>query len=240
MLNTKKQRKAGNGSGDEANSRPLKLEWMLSVTNLIKRHCEHWHLLYTSAILYNSYTDIHKFKNYIVCSLFLTKGVIFSSEPQNLTVVEGESAHFDCVYEGSRLIPSWRINTTIYSHTMLPRGFEFNNQEFSLTVKNAAVSLNFTSFQCIVGTSVSRRGYLIVEKRITSCNGCLSSSSTMPEQTHSSIASAAEYITTGMHVVYLLIYLLSWHWCTISIHRWLYKHYIIWFGNVIPIWWTPW
>ena len=87
---------------------------------------------------------------------------------------------------------------------MLPRGFEFNNEDFSLTVKTAPVSLNMTYFQCIVGTSLSRRGYLIVEKRTTSCIGCLPSSSTLPKQEHSS---APTVVKTGTHLVsYLFTY----------------------------------
>ena len=114
-----------------------------------------------------------------------TKGfVLFTSGPQNQTIMEGESVRFECAYEGSDLTPSWRINTSIYFHTELPRNFKFNDQDFSLTIHNVPVSLNFTSFQCVVGTSFSNRGYLVVDvdqKNITEgCVECIIPTSNSP------------------------------------------------------------
>ena len=114
-----------------------------------------------------------------------TKGIVlFTSGPQNQTIMEGESVHFECAYEGSDLTPSWRINASIYSHTELPRSYEFNDQDFSLTIHNVPVSLNFTSFQCVVGTSFSSRGYLIVDvhqENITEgCVECIMPTSNSP------------------------------------------------------------
>lgn len=106
---------------------------------------------------------------------FFFKGVSFISEPVNQTITEGTSVHFACTYEGSNRLPLWRINTTIFSHTQLPSGFKFDREDFSLCVLNAPASLNFTSFQCVVGTRFSNRGYLIVEKNSTVCKDCMSS-----------------------------------------------------------------
>ena len=102
-----------------------------------------------------------------MCTFIIGPGVFFTSGPRNQTITEGESVQFECVYEGSYLIPSWRINTTIYSHTELPRGFEFDDDDFSLAVQNVPLSLNFTTFQCVVGTEFSSRAYLIVERNET-------------------------------------------------------------------------
>lgn len=111
----------------------------------------------------------------------VTKGAVsFVSQPRNQTVKEGDSIRFECSYQGSYLTPAWRINRTIYPHTDLPHIFMFNDQDFSLTVSSVPSSLNFTSFECIVGTVFSNRGYLHVEvdrdRNITQCTECFTSS----------------------------------------------------------------
>ena len=96
--------------------------------------------------------------------LLKIKGAVsFVSQPHNQTVKEGEAVHFECTYQGGDLTPAWRINNSIYSHTQLPAIYDFNDQDFSLSVNSVPGRLNFTSFQCIVGTIFSSQGYLFVE-----------------------------------------------------------------------------
>ena len=119
------------------------------------------------------------------------------SQPRNQTVKEGETIHFECAYQGSDLTPAWRINNSIYSHTQLPAIYDFNDQDFSLTVNSVPGSLNFTSFQCIVGTIFSNQGYLFVEveqQNITMANCTKCSAST----TKSDVETTPELTVTGV------------------------------------------
>ena len=114
--------------------------------------------------------------SYTAYNVIMTiKGVSIISGPQNQTVMEGDSARFECVYEGSDRVPSWRINTTIYSNSQLPGEYELDDQDFSLSVQSVPTSLNSTSFQCIIGIYFSEKGYLFVEpieKNTTDCDKC--------------------------------------------------------------------
>lgn len=126
----------------------------------------------------------------------VTKGVVlFVSQPHNQTVKEGETAHFECIYQGSDLTPAWRINNTIYSHTQLPTKFLFNDQDFSLTINSVPESLNFTSFQCSVGTIFSTRGYLFVEVEIQNVSTTRSTSNSRLIQT------TPDFVMTGVFMV---------------------------------------
>ena len=108
----------------------------------------------------------------------------FLSEPQNQTITEGGTALFECVYEGSFLTPSWRINTTIYSHSELPSEFEFNDNDFSVEINDVPLSLNFTAFQCVVGTAFSGRAWLIVERNETASTECITDCVTPTSNLH--------------------------------------------------------
>lgn len=89
--------------------------------------------------------------------------VVFTSHPSNQTIMEGQLAHFECAFEGAdNLVPQWRVNTTVYFFTDIPTIYGFDYQDFSLTIENAPRSLNFTSFQCIVGITFSNTAYLII------------------------------------------------------------------------------
>ena len=116
----------------------------------------------------------------------ISKGAVsFVSQPHNQTVKEGDAVRFECTYLGDDLTPAWRINNSIYSHTQLPAIYVFNDQDFSLSINSVPGSLNFTSFQCIVGTIFSNQGYLYVEveRQIT---------------TNSDVETTPELITTGI------------------------------------------
>lgn len=88
--------------------------------------------------------------------------VSFTSHPSNQTIMEGQSARFECRFEGANTVPYWKVNTTVYYFTDIPRRYGYNYQDFSLNIQSTPKTLNFTSFQCIVGTAFSNRAYLIV------------------------------------------------------------------------------
>ena len=79
-----------------------------------------------------------------------------------MTVLEGNSVRFECDFEGSDLTPSWIINNSVYYHTHLPLIYSFDEQDFSLIIKNVSLDLSGTSFKCIVGWRKSAKGELIV------------------------------------------------------------------------------
>ena len=91
---------------------------------------------------------------------------MFISEPGNVTVEEGETATFECRYNGSILAPYWRINNVIYRLTAVQKLYIFND-DFSVTVDNVSVSENGYHFQCFVGIVASAKGYLTVLDRRT-------------------------------------------------------------------------
>ena len=95
--------------------------------------------------------------------IIIVGAVRFISEPDDQTVREGETAMFDCDFDGSDLTPSWRINDVIYFHTEISYPYSFNDQDFSLTVFNVTRIMNASTFQCIVGRTVSREGHLIIQ-----------------------------------------------------------------------------
>ena len=162
-----------------------------------------------------SWTPINSFATVI-------KGAVsFVSQPRNQTVKEGETVHFECAYQGSDLTPAWRINNSIYSHTQLPVMYDFNDQDFSLTVNSVPDSLNFTSFQCIVGTIFSNQGYLFVEVEqqiVTNCTECFAFI------TKSDVKTTPQLTVTGVFRI-----MTSWY----ALILWLflkclfYKHYTI-------------
>ena len=135
-------------------------------------------------------------------SATVIKGAVsFISQPRNQTVKEGEAVRFECAYQGSDLTPAWRINNSIYSHTQLPAIYDFNDQDFSLTVSSAPGSLNFTSFQCIVGTIFSNQGYLFIEVEQQYTTNCVQCSALT---TTSAVENTTELITTGAFRVFKL------------------------------------
>ena len=140
----------------------------------------------------------------ILCKLLCLSPteILFTAEPQDQTTTEGGTVRFECAYVGSFLTPSWRINTTIYEHSELPNGFEFNN-DFSLILNNVPLSLNYTAFQCVVGIAFSSRAWLIVERNETASIECVTdcietTSNLLPSPTDTPITIGINRTTTGM------------------------------------------
>ena len=78
-----------------------------------------------------------------------------------MSLSEGSDARFGCSYNGSSLIPSWRINDVIYVWSSLPEKHVYDGH--TLIVKNVDITLNGSSYQCLIpGIAQSSVGLLIV------------------------------------------------------------------------------
>ena len=86
--------------------------------------------------------------------------------PQNVTVVEGESAVFTCSYTGTFEFPTWHINGASYAiqgETLgLPERHRYSNQ--MMTVRDVQASDDGTTYSCsfLFGTIASSEATLTV------------------------------------------------------------------------------
>ena len=93
-------------------------------------------------------------KSTTLCITFHT-GITFTSEPMDVTVCETETAVFHCQYEGSLALPTWNINSIIYSIiTLPPRHFIARE---SLFVINSTLRQNSTLYQCQIISMTNNR-----------------------------------------------------------------------------------
>ena len=83
--------------------------------------------------------------------------IVFLQEPKNVTVFEGMNAFFACTYEGTNVVPRWRINNQIFVASALPRGHSYNRS--GLVISSVDLSLNMTSYSCFF--TVLQGGQLI-------------------------------------------------------------------------------
>ena len=78
-----------------------------------------------------------------------------------MSLSEGSEARFGCTYNGSSLIPSWRINDIIYVWSSLPEKHVYDGH--TLIVQNVDITLNGSTYQCLIpGIAQSSVGLLIV------------------------------------------------------------------------------
>ena len=105
------------------------------------------------------------FKRIVYYRSFLSILGAFTSEPSNITVVEGESVTFNCsMAVMSEDIATWVIDGLEYywSDFRSIQIYMFNLRDNSLTIHNSPTSLDGSSFQCILDNHRSRIGYLHV------------------------------------------------------------------------------
>lgn len=76
--------------------------------------------------------------------------VQFTAEPHDVTVHEGETVKFCCMYNSGEF-SSWYINGTLHHRARLTGHYEYNFDW--LIVRNVTLSLNNTSFQCVLPSS---------------------------------------------------------------------------------------
>ena len=89
----------------------------------------------------------------------------FTSEPSNITVVEGESITFNCSMSAMNDdIATWIIDGLEYfwSDFGTKQIYSFNLSDNSLTINYSPTSLDGSSFQCILDNHRSQIGYLRV------------------------------------------------------------------------------
>ena len=83
-----------------------------------------------------------------------------------MTVSEGEDAGFSCTFEGSVMVPTWRISGRLYTWTSLPDRHTFDGEQ--IVIRNVDLSMNGNTYQCLVpGVAQSTIGLLTVLIRKT-------------------------------------------------------------------------
>ena len=89
----------------------------------------------------------------------------FLYQPCNMTLYEGENAKLNCTpTQRSGLIATWIINGKRHYWTdfMATPAFSFDLYDNSLTINNASLDLDGSSFQCVIDRRPSRIAYLTV------------------------------------------------------------------------------
>lgn len=76
--------------------------------------------------------------------------VSFTSQPQNVTVINGGDAYFPCTYNGTDALPHWRIAGRNYSLRKLPSWHTHDST--GLTVTRVNSSMHMWSYTCYVLT----------------------------------------------------------------------------------------
>ena len=92
----------------------------------------------------------HMYNINYYCSLGARCTIEITQGPQNITVEEGESAVFTCLYTGTFDFPTWHINGATYviqGETLgLPDRHRYSNQ--MMTVSKVQISDNETTYRC--------------------------------------------------------------------------------------------
>lgn len=90
---------------------------------------------------------------------------MFISEPENVTVYEGESTRMNCTTSMNTDVVFWRINGTDYRWDEFDDIDDYTYDIFdnSLTINSSPRRLSGTSFQCLLHHQIpSAIGYLTV------------------------------------------------------------------------------
>ena len=88
----------------------------------------------------------------------------FTSEPVNVTVLEGESIRVNCSNTMSDSIAIWIIDGLQYywSDFRSIDQYTFNRADNSLIINNSPRTLDGSSYQCVLSQEESNIGYLTV------------------------------------------------------------------------------
>ena len=87
---------------------------------------------------------------------------MITSEPADVYVTEGDSANFNCSYNGTRDFPLWIINDIIYIIGSYPPRHKYYAINQFLEVYNTQLTDNGTTYQCRAVTKLSRTATLFV------------------------------------------------------------------------------
>ena len=80
--------------------------------------------------------------------------VLITEGPGNVTRYIGQSVTFCCSYVGSRDLPLWKINRTLYVPSDLPYGHRFTVDGLQVKVRG---QLNHTEYRCAVSVYTQKR-----------------------------------------------------------------------------------
>ena len=72
----------------------------------------------------------------------------FLEEPSDIHVKLGGNATFPCLIDGTAFEPSWRINGTDYTPSLVPMQYQTGGQR--ITIKNVTWTENGLTFQCFI------------------------------------------------------------------------------------------
>ena len=82
------------------------------------------------------------------------------AEPQDITVIEKSTVHFNCSYAGTTSAPLWIINNEVFTIDRLPGRHSYSNQV--LTVNYTQVSDSGNTYRCSFIEQESRVATLMV------------------------------------------------------------------------------
>ena len=80
--------------------------------------------------------------------------------PENVTIVEGESASFHCFVAGTTAVPYWYIGHSLYTIRDLPSRHSYFN--WTLTVTDVKLSDDQETYQCSLFVVSSKIAVLTV------------------------------------------------------------------------------
>ena len=84
-----------------------------------------------------------------------------------MSVYEGESAKFDCLFTGSDEVPFWGINGSYFDWSDLPPQYSISPLDFSLTVENVNITMNQIPYSCVIEGVESDIAFLYVFSNTT-------------------------------------------------------------------------
>ena len=93
--------------------------------------------------------------------------IIFLQQPIDVSVYEGESATFSCLFTGSDEVPFWFIDGSYHSWRDLPPQYTISPWDFSLTTENVNIAMNRTPHRCVVEGVESETAFLYVFTNVT-------------------------------------------------------------------------
>ena len=90
--------------------------------------------------------------------------VTITSEPADAYVTEGDSAYFNCSYNGTRDVPIWTVNGIHYLDGSYPERHIYDSKSQVLEIYDTVLTDNGSTYQCTVFTKLSRIATLFVKQ----------------------------------------------------------------------------
>ena len=80
-------------------------------------------------------------------------GIVFITQPEDHNVCIGSSATVKCMFMGTDVLPSWFINSTLYTSSDLPPNHRYDGR--LMTIDNVLPHQNDTTYQCFFNLIIS-------------------------------------------------------------------------------------